>query len=102
MPAALAFPIGSRLPDWRDESEPEPRMGGRHSAHVRGTVLGGSSSINGMIYRRGTPWTTRTGPPQPGVGGLDEYRQTVTSGRTPARRRSTRLVLVTSGLVDSL
>jgi choline dehydrogenase len=55
MPAALPFPIGSRFYDWRYESEPEPHMGGRRVYHARGKVLGGSSSINGMIFQRGNP-----------------------------------------------
>ena len=55
MPAALAFPIGSRFYDWKYESEPEPHMGGRRVYHARGKVLGGSSSINGMIFQRGNP-----------------------------------------------
>jgi choline dehydrogenase len=55
MPAALAFPIGSRFYDWRYQSEPEPFMGGRRIDHARGRVLGGSSSINGMIFQRGNP-----------------------------------------------
>ncbi len=55
MPAALTFPIGSRFYDWRYESEPEPFMNGRRIHHARGKVLGGSSSINGMIFQRGNP-----------------------------------------------
>ena len=55
MPAALTFPIGSRFYDWKYESEPEPHMGGRRIYHARGKVLGGSSSINGMIFQRGNP-----------------------------------------------
>src|SRR5205823_12843789 len=55
MPAALAFPIGSRFYDWKYESEPEPEMHGRRIYHARGKVLGGSSSINGMIFQRGNP-----------------------------------------------
>ncbi len=55
MPAALAFPIGSRFYDWKYESEPEPQMNGRRIYHARGKVLGGSSSINGMIFQRGNP-----------------------------------------------
>ena len=52
MPAALAFPIGSPLYDWGYRSEPEPDLGGRRVYHARGKVLGGSSSINGMIFQR--------------------------------------------------
>jgi len=55
MPAALSFPIGNRLYDWKYESEPEPAMHGRRIYHARGKVLGGSSSINGMIFQRGNP-----------------------------------------------
>ncbi len=55
MPAALTFPIGSRFYDWRYESDPEPYMHGRRISHARGKVLGGSSSINGMIFQRGNP-----------------------------------------------
>jgi choline dehydrogenase len=55
MPAALTFPIGSRFYDWKYESEPEPHMNGRRIYHARGKVLGGSSSINGMIFQRGNP-----------------------------------------------
>ena len=55
MPAALSFPIGSRFYDWKYESEPEPHMNGRRIYHARGKVLGGSSSINGMIFQRGNP-----------------------------------------------
>ena len=55
MPAALTYPIGSRFYDWKYESEPEPHMNGRRVYHARGKVLGGSSSINGMIFQRGNP-----------------------------------------------
>ncbi len=55
MPAALTFPSGNPLYDWRYESEPEPKMHGRRILHARGKVLGGSSSINGMIFQRGNP-----------------------------------------------
>src|SRR5215218_9745180 len=66
MPAALAFPIGNPLYDWRYESEPEPHMQGRRIYHARGKVLGGSSSVNGMIFQRGNPmdferWAADTG-----------------------------------------
>lgn len=53
MPAGLSVPIGNKRYDWRYESEPEPFMNGRRIYHARGKVLGGSSSINGMIYIRG-------------------------------------------------
>ena len=55
MPAALAFPIGSKFYDWMYESEPEPHMNNRRIYHARGKVLGGSSSINGQIWQRGNP-----------------------------------------------
>jgi len=55
MPAALSFPIGNPRYDWMYRSEPEPFMHGRCVYHARGKVLGGSSSINGMIFQRGNP-----------------------------------------------
>ncbi|PLX37755.1 MAG: choline dehydrogenase [Hyphomicrobiales bacterium] len=53
MPAALSYPMNMSLYDWGFESEPEPGLGGRRLAVPRGKVLGGSSSINGMVYVRG-------------------------------------------------
>lgn len=53
MPAALSYPMGMSRYDWGYVTEPEPHMGGRVMACPRGKVLGGSSSINGMIYVRG-------------------------------------------------
>jgi choline dehydrogenase len=67
MPAALAFPIGSRFYDWKYESEPEPHMGGRRVYHARGKVLGGSSSINGMIFQRGNPLDYEKWAAEPGL-----------------------------------
>jgi len=55
MPAALTYPIGSKFYDWQYESDPEPFMNGRRIYHARGKILGGSSSINGMIFQRGNP-----------------------------------------------
>ena len=71
MPAALAFPIGSRFYDWRYESEPEPHMGGRRIYHARGKVLGGSSSINGMIFQRGNPLDYERWAADPGMATWD-------------------------------
>ena len=53
MPAALSYPMNMSLYDWGYLSEPEPHLGGRRMATPRGKVIGGSSSINGMIYVRG-------------------------------------------------
>ncbi len=55
MPAALTYPIGSKYYDWLYYSEPEPFMHNRRISHGRGKILGGSSSINGMIFQRGNP-----------------------------------------------
>jgi choline dehydrogenase len=67
MPAALAFPIGSSFYDWKYQSEPEPHMGGRRVYHARGKVLGGSSSINGMIFQRGNPMDYERWAADPGM-----------------------------------
>jgi len=71
MPAALAFPIGSRFYDWRYESEPEPFMNGRRIYHARGKVLGGSSSINGQIFQRGNPLDYERWAADPGMATWD-------------------------------
>jgi choline dehydrogenase len=71
MPAALTFPIGSRLYDWRYESEPEPHLNGRKIYHARGKVLGGSSSINGMIFQRGNPMDYQRWAADPGMADWD-------------------------------
>ena len=55
MPAGLTYPIGNKFYDWCYESEPESFMNNRRVSHGRGKVLGGSSSINGMIFQRGNP-----------------------------------------------
>ena len=67
MPAALSFPIGNRFYDWKYESEPEPFMRGRRIYHARGKVLGGSSSINGMIFQRGNPLDYERWAAEPGL-----------------------------------
>ena len=67
MPAALSFPIGNRFYDWQYTSEPEPHMGGRRVYHARGKVLGGSSSINGMIFQRGNPLDYERWAADPGM-----------------------------------
>ena len=53
MPSALAIAMGIERTNWSYFSEPEPHLGGRRISCPRGRVLGGSSSINGMVYIRG-------------------------------------------------
>jgi choline dehydrogenase len=67
MPAALTIPIGNRFYDWKYESDPEPHMNGRRIYHARGKVLGGSSSINGMIFQRGNPLDYERWAAEPGM-----------------------------------
>jgi choline dehydrogenase len=69
LPLAMGFPVGNRNFDWRYESEPEPGLGSRRLHEPRGKVLGGSSSINGMIYERGhrasyDRWAAEAGSPE--------------------------------------
>jgi choline dehydrogenase len=53
MPGALSYPMNMARYDWGFQTEPEPHLGGRTLVCPRGKVIGGSSSINGMIYVRG-------------------------------------------------
>ncbi len=71
MPGAFTIPLGNRFYDWKYESEPEPHMGGRRIYHARGKVLGGSSSINGMIFQRGNPLDFERWASDPGMASWD-------------------------------
>jgi len=53
MPTALSIPMNTKKYNWQFESEPEPYLNDRRMHCPRGKVLGGSSSINGMVYVRG-------------------------------------------------
>lgn len=53
MPAALSYPMNMARYDWGFQTEPEPHLGNRRLVCPRGKVIGGSSSVNGMIYVRG-------------------------------------------------
>lgn len=53
MPGALSFPMNMGMYDWGFTSEPEPQLNNRRLVVPRGKVIGGSSSINGMVYVRG-------------------------------------------------
>ena len=53
MPSGMAGLLSSDRFNWNYVSDPEPFLDGRRLTHPRGRVLGGSSSINGMVYIRG-------------------------------------------------
>jgi choline dehydrogenase len=55
MPAALAYPMNTKRWNWGYHSEPEPHLNSRRLHCPRGLGLGGSSSINGLVYVRGNP-----------------------------------------------
>jgi choline dehydrogenase len=55
MPTALSIPMNMARYDWRYYTEPEPHLNGRRLHVPRGKVLGGSSSVNGLVYVRGNP-----------------------------------------------
>jgi choline dehydrogenase len=55
MPSALSIPMNMPKYNWFYHTEPEPGLGGRRMHTPRGKVLGGSSSINGLVYIRGNP-----------------------------------------------
>ncbi len=67
MPSAFAYPLAGTRYNWHYESEPEPYLDNRRIHCPRGRVIGGSSSINGMVYIRGhafdyDAWAKRSGP----------------------------------------
>ena len=74
MPAALTYPLAGRTYNWWYDSDPEPGMGGRRIYQPRGKVLGGSSSINGMIWIRGNPLDYQRWGSQPGLEQWDFAR----------------------------
>ncbi|MEI9987231.1 MAG: GMC family oxidoreductase N-terminal domain-containing protein [Aliidongia sp.] len=55
MPSALSIPMNMPKYNWGYHSEPEPHLDGRRMHCPRGRALGGSSSINGLVYIRGNP-----------------------------------------------
>jgi len=55
MPSAFSYPLQGDKYNWAYETDPEPSMDGRRMSCPRGRVLGGSSSINGLVYVRGNP-----------------------------------------------
>ena len=61
MPAALSYPMNMNKFDWGYKAEPEPTLNGRSLVCPRGKVIGGSSSINGMIYVRGNAGDYKSG-----------------------------------------
>jgi choline dehydrogenase len=71
MPAGLATPIGNKYYDWQYRSEPEPFMNNRRVYQARGKILGGSSSINGMIFQRGNPMDYERWGADPGMESWD-------------------------------
>ena len=56
IPAALSIAMNSKRYNWFYETEPEPNLNNRRLHTPRGKVLGGSSSINGLVYVRGNPF----------------------------------------------
>jgi choline dehydrogenase len=71
MPAALTMVIGNPFYDWKYQSDPEPFLNGRRVSHGRGKLLGGSSSINGMIFQRGNPLDLERWASDPGMEAWD-------------------------------
>jgi choline dehydrogenase len=55
MPAAMSYPLTDKKRTWEFETGPEAALDGRMVTHLRGKMLGGSGSLNGMVYVRGNP-----------------------------------------------
>lgn len=71
MPAAMSYVVGSASHDWRFVSEPESELDNRRLNHPRGKVLGGSSSINGVVYQRGNAADYDRWAAEPGMANWD-------------------------------
>ncbi|MCH6169687.1 choline dehydrogenase [Pseudonocardia alaniniphila] len=71
MPAALPFPMGRAFYDWRHQTEPEPFLRGRRLKVPAGRLLGGTSSMNGMIFQRGNPLDYERWAADPGMDNWD-------------------------------
>ncbi len=68
IPVGYLYCIGNPRTDWCYKTEPDPGLNGRSILYARGRVLGGSSSINAMLYLRGQErdydeWARQTGEP---------------------------------------
>ena len=89
--------------NWRYQTEPEPHLGGRRLHTPRGKVLGGSSSINGMVYVRGNPLDFERWE-EAGAAGWGYARRAALfpAGREPRRRAATPIAAATGPLQDAL
>ena len=93
MPLAVDGLLNGTRYNWGFETEPEPHIGGRRIGQPRGRVIGGSSSINGMVYTRGNPldydeWRDIHGCPGWGYADvLPYFRRLETSPSGPSRYR---------------
>lgn len=92
MPGALSYPMNMSRYDWGFASQPEPHLGGRKLATPRGKVIGGSSSINGMVFVRGNPqdfqhWADSGAAGWDYAGVLPYFKRMETwhGGQSPAR-----------------
>lgn len=113
MPAGMSRVVWGKRYSWAFTSEPEPHLGGRQLGHPRGKVLGGSSSINGMVWLRGHPrdydgWAQRgaTGWSYADVLPYFQRAETAPEGSDPARGtdgpiRVTRPELAPSSLAEA-
>ncbi|SRR5579871_686535 len=86
MPSALAIPMNRKRYNWFYHTEPEPHLGGRRMHTPRGKVLGGSSSINGLVYVRGNAYDFESWESQ-GARGWG-YRNVLPYFRRAERRES--------------
>ncbi|MFC4625231.1 choline dehydrogenase [Daeguia caeni] len=67
MPAALVYPLQGKTYNWQFLSEPVDELNGRQFPYFRGKVLGGSSTINGMVYVRGNAMDFDNWAAEPGL-----------------------------------
>ena len=91
MPGALSIPMNMAKYNWRYETEPEPDLDGRRLHTPRGKVLGGSSSINGLVYVRGNPLDFERWEEEGAAGWGYRARAALFPARRDARRGRRRL-----------
>ena len=101
MPSALSIPMNMPKYNWFYHTEPEPHLDGRRMHTPRGKVLGGSSSINGLVYIRGNPQDFERWAQEGARGGRTATCCRISSAPSAARRAATSTAATAGKLMTS-